>query len=78
MLGILADYVMNKYTSEEAQNQNQSYNLFQVFFVPFFSIFYYFFIRKGFLDGIRGFIYCYLLGIYMFLERVKILEKKFR
>lgn len=69
---------MNKYTSEDALKHHEEYgrryDLFQTFIIPPLSVFHYFFLRKGYLDGMRGFIYSCLLAMYMFVERIKTWE----
>lgn len=76
----ISDFIkkMNKYTSEDALRnyKTKKYNFFQIFIVPVLAPLFYFFFRKGHLDGMRGFLYCCLLGLYMFCERVKITERK--
>lgn len=45
---------------------------------PFFRFFYYYFIRKGFLDGRAGFIYCQMMAMFQFMIYLHLLEKQQR
>ncbi|MBI4016103.1 MAG: glycosyltransferase family 2 protein [Candidatus Aenigmarchaeota archaeon] len=68
---------LDKYTTEEAKKNTKQHNFFQVFGTPILAIFHYFFFRKGYLDGLRGFVYCCMLGLYMFVGRLKTWEIKY-
>lgn len=70
---------LDKYTTEEAKKNAKiiRHNFFQIFVTPILAIFYYFFLRKGYLDGLRGFVYCCMLGAYIFFGRLKMWEIKY-
>lgn len=52
--------------------------LLKMFFAPTFTFFKMFILRKGFLDGIRGFILAVLYGFYAFLKYAKAWEKSWK
>lgn len=45
---------------------------------PFIKFFYYYIIRRGFIEGYPGFVYCALQSIYEFLIEIKLVELRLR
>lgn len=52
--------------------------ILKMIFSPFFTFFKMFFLRLGFLDGLRGFILAFLYSCYSFLKYAKVWEKLWR
>jgi glycosyltransferase involved in cell wall biosynthesis len=65
----------NKYTSLQAANSLKTPKLSTLFFRPVFRFFKYYFFKKGFLDGIPGFIHCVISCFNCFLKYAKAYEK---
>ena len=71
--------VINNYTDLEMKHRLNSPYMptgYTVLIRPFYRFIKYYYIRGGFLDGIEGFIFHTLTAFYLFLQEVKILEKK--
>ncbi len=61
----------------ELKLKNKKANIFQIIYYPFLKFFYTYFILLGFLDGVEGFVYSFLMSFYSFLTRGKLyLENK--
>ncbi|HEX6977274.1 MAG TPA: glycosyltransferase family 2 protein [Patescibacteria group bacterium] len=71
--------MLNSYTDLEAKRKIQNgehFSLFKMFFDPLKSFIGRFVYKKGFLDGWRGFVLSYLMGIYRMVTWIKIWEKQ--
>jgi glycosyltransferase involved in cell wall biosynthesis len=67
----------NKYTSlaaEELTHQGQRFEIGQLIVRPIWVFFKMYVIRRGFLDGIQGFILCVLSSCYVFTKYAKLWE----
>ncbi len=70
--------MMNRYSEIEAKYKIKNGNKFspaRMFFDPNYNFFVRYFYRLGFLDGWRGFILSYLMGVYHFVVWVKVWER---
>ena len=66
---------INKYSSlrsEELYRLNKKTNILDISFTPFFKFINNYIFKLGFLDGIRGFIYSFLMSFHSFLVRTKL------
>ena len=71
--------MMNRYSELESKQKianGQKFSLFRMFFDPFYNFSVRFFYRLGFLDGWRGFVLSYFMGIYHFNVWIKIWQKQ--
>jgi glycosyltransferase involved in cell wall biosynthesis len=69
----------NKYTtlaSEELSEQGQSFGLLQITVRPLWVFIRMYFLKLGMLDGIQGFILCFLSACYVFTKYAKLWERK--
>ena len=75
----IASYIkrMNRYT-EIIARQGCSFRFSHLFFSPLSKFFRLYLVRRGFRDGLRGFIYCILAAFYNFAKDAKIWEQKNR
>ncbi len=58
--------------AEELYKLNKKSNILLIFFYPFGKFIYTYFIKLGFLDGVEGFVYSFMLSFYSFLVRSKL------
>ncbi len=58
--------------AEELYKLNNKSNILSICFYPFGKFIYTYFIKLGFLDGVEGFIYSFMLSFYSFLVRSKL------
>lgn len=66
---------INKFSSIRARQKaiaGQSTGITQIIFLPMFKFIYTFFIKLGFLDGARGFVYSFMMSFHSFLYRSKL------
>lgn len=69
---------LNHYTSLEAQGRfssGQRASLYGLFWRPFERFFKNYVLKRGFLDGAQGLLYCFLTGYYTFIFNLKIWEQ---
>lgn len=67
----------NLYSKVEAQslfNKHKKYSFFKMIWEPTFEFLIRFIYKKGFLDGSRGFVLSYLMGIYKLVVWIKVWE----
>lgn len=70
---------INFYTSIDAQElkkEGKTYSLAQLIFKPIGKFIYNYVILLGFLDGVRGFIFAYIMSLHSIIVRVKQWENK--
>ncbi len=70
---------INFYTSIDAKElkiEGKTYSLVQLIFKPIGKFIYNYLILLGFLDGIRGFIFAYIMSLHSIIVRVKQWENK--
>ena len=68
---------INRYTDIRAQelyNRGAKTNTFQIIFFPFFKFIYNYFINLGFLDGLAGFTYAFMMSFHSFLVKAKLYQ----
>ena len=65
----------NQYTSIQALKDLKRPNLLKLFINPLFRFFKYYFLKKGFLDGIPGLIHLTISCFSCFLKYAKLYEK---
>jgi len=67
----------NLYTDNEVvKKANKNYGVGALLWRPFWRFFKSYFLKQGFLDGVPGFIYACLEGVYQFIAVSKIIEKR--
>jgi glycosyltransferase involved in cell wall biosynthesis len=70
--------MINRYSELEAEKKvksGQGFSYFRFFFDPKYNFFVRYIYRLGFLDGWRGFVLSYLMGVYHFVLWVKVWDK---
>ncbi|MGB9934571.1 glycosyltransferase family 2 protein [Thermodesulfovibrio yellowstonii] len=60
------------------KNPSKCKIVLKIFFAPVFTFFKMFFIKLGFLDGLRGFILAFFYSFYSFLKYAKVWEKQWK
>ncbi len=71
--------MLNSYTDLEAKRKmekGETFSLFKMFFDPMKSFLGRFIYKRGFLDGWRGFVLSYFMGIYRMVTWIKVWEKQ--
>lgn len=71
--------MINRYTEIEAEEKKEKgigFSFFRLFYDPCLSFFRRYFYKKGFSDGWRGFILCYLMAIYRMTVWFKVWERR--
>jgi glycosyltransferase involved in cell wall biosynthesis len=63
-----------RYEADEMLKKGRKFHLFRLLWHPWFVFFQRYMVYRGFLDGLRGFIYCVYLAFYDFLSYVKLWE----
>jgi hypothetical protein len=67
----------NKYTSlaaEDLRESGRSFGFYDVLLRPPFTFFKMYVLKRGFLDGMQGFILCVLSSLYVFTKYIKLWE----
>ncbi|MBS4029019.1 MAG: glycosyltransferase family 2 protein [Ignavibacteriales bacterium] len=68
----------NKYTSlaaEELEKKNILFSLSDIIIRPLWMFFKMYFVKRGFMDGIQGFILCVCSSLYVFVKYAKLWER---
>jgi len=71
---------VNYYSSlraDELYSQGKSVNVFEIVVWPLGKFIYNYFLQLGFLDGVQGFVYAFMMSFHSFLVRAKLYVKKF-
>lgn len=66
---------LNKYTSLEAEKyvvSNKKFSLFNLLFRPLWVFIRLYFLKKGYADGMQGFMLCYMMAFYRFSLLAKV------
>ncbi len=69
-----AELVYKKKQGGQLKRNIRKVNLYHLIIQPFSYFLYLFFYRKGYKDGIHGIIVDFIMGFFIFLEAVKVLE----
>jgi glycosyltransferase involved in cell wall biosynthesis len=72
---------LNKYSTLHAKSnidEGKKSGLVKILFWPFFKFFQSYFVKKGYRSGLRGFVFCVLLGFHSYLawSKLWVLQKK--
>lgn len=68
---------VNEYSSaraKELKNNNEQFSILKMIFYPLGKFLYTYFIKLGFLDGVAGFVYSFMMSFHSFLVRAKLLN----
>lgn len=60
--------------AKELFKEGKKANIFQLIFYPFGKFIYTYVLKRGFLDGYSGFVYCFMMSFHSFLVRAKLLQ----
>jgi len=60
--------------AKELFKEGKKANIFQLIFYPFGKFIYNYILKRGFLDGYSGFVYCFMMSFHSFLVRAKLLQ----
>lgn len=69
---------INFYSSiraDELYEKGKKTNSFEIIFYPFFKFLYTYIVKLGVVDGLKGFVYCFMMSFHSFLVRSKLYMK---
>lgn len=61
--------------ADELYKNNKKTNAFEIIFYPFFKFLYTYIVKLGVIDGLKGFVYCFMMSFHSFLVRSKLYMK---